>query len=193
MKRSLALEDPTPTNISINSEPPTLKNGTPASPEIALANRVFPTPEGPTSNTPFGIRAPSFLYFVGYFKKSTISNISLLASSHPATSLKVIFCWPLKNTLAFDLPKDIISLFCPLICLKRIYKMKIGKPNIRMGVTMSSKLTLCSICNSPSIFVLSILLLVSISSKLMLVSFSAYIFVPSFNKTSILSSATVIS
>ena len=38
---------PTPTNISTNSEPEMLKNGTPASPATARAMRVLPVPGGP--------------------------------------------------------------------------------------------------------------------------------------------------
>ena len=40
--RSLTLDGPTPTNISTNSEPLTLKNGTCDSPAVALANKVLP-------------------------------------------------------------------------------------------------------------------------------------------------------
>ena len=36
-----------------------LKNGTPASPAIALASSVLPVPGGPTSSTPLGMRPPS--------------------------------------------------------------------------------------------------------------------------------------
>ena len=39
---------PTPTNISTNSEPEMLKNGTPASPATARAISVLPVPGGPT-------------------------------------------------------------------------------------------------------------------------------------------------
>lgn len=46
------LEAPTPTNISSNSEPEQKKKGTSASPAIALANRVFPVPGGPTKSMP---------------------------------------------------------------------------------------------------------------------------------------------
>ncbi len=38
----LTRDGPTPTNISRNSEPETVMNGTPASPAVAFANRVFP-------------------------------------------------------------------------------------------------------------------------------------------------------
>ena len=46
------LEAPTPTNISSNSEPEQKKKGTSASPAMALANRVFPVPGGPTNSMP---------------------------------------------------------------------------------------------------------------------------------------------
>ena len=39
------------------------KNGTPASPAIALASNVLPVPGGPTRRTPLGILAPKSLYF----------------------------------------------------------------------------------------------------------------------------------
>jgi hypothetical protein len=47
------LAGPTPTNISRNSEPEMLKNGTPASPAVALASKVFPVPGGPDSIAPY--------------------------------------------------------------------------------------------------------------------------------------------
>jgi hypothetical protein len=43
------LDGPTPTNISRNSEPETVINGTLASPAVALASNVFPVPGGPGS------------------------------------------------------------------------------------------------------------------------------------------------
>ena len=55
LKRSRTRLAPTPTNISTNSEPDSEKNGTPASPAMALARRVFPVPGGPTSSKPRGI------------------------------------------------------------------------------------------------------------------------------------------
>ena len=88
LKRSLTLLAPTPTNISTNSEPESEKNGTPASPAIAFAKRVLPVPGGPTSNTPFGIRAPTDVNFSGFFKKVTTSSRSSFASFTPATSSK---------------------------------------------------------------------------------------------------------
>ena len=57
--RSRTRAAPTPTNISTNSEPEIEKNGTPASPATARASSVLPVPGGPTSSTPFGMRAPS--------------------------------------------------------------------------------------------------------------------------------------
>ena len=88
LNKSLTLDAPTPTNISINSEPAIEKNGTPASPAVALAKSVFPVPDGPIMSTPFGVLAPMALYFPGFFKKSTTSVNSCFASSTPATSLK---------------------------------------------------------------------------------------------------------
>jgi len=55
-------EAPTPTNISTNSEPAQEKNGTWASPAMALASRVLPVPGGPTISTPAGSRAPIEMY-----------------------------------------------------------------------------------------------------------------------------------
>jgi hypothetical protein len=60
LNRSLTLEAPTPTNISTKSEPEIVKNGTPASPATAFANKVLPVPGGPTSKAPLGILAPNF-------------------------------------------------------------------------------------------------------------------------------------
>ncbi len=39
------------------------KEGTPASPAIALASKVFPVPGGPTKRIPLGMRAPSLVNF----------------------------------------------------------------------------------------------------------------------------------
>ena len=57
-KRSRTRAAPTPTNISTNSEPEIVKNGTPASPATARASSVLPVPGGPTRRMPFGARAP---------------------------------------------------------------------------------------------------------------------------------------
>ena len=49
---------PTPTNISMKSEPVMEKKGTPASPATARARSVLPQPGGPTRSTPRGTCAP---------------------------------------------------------------------------------------------------------------------------------------
>ena len=91
LNKSRTRDAPTPTNISTKSEPESEKNGTCASPATALAKSVFPVPGGPTNNAPFGILPPRLVYFDGFFRNSTISCISSLAPSKPATSLKVVF------------------------------------------------------------------------------------------------------
>ena len=83
-------EAPTPTNISTKSEPEIVKKGTLASPAIAFANKVLPVPGEPTIKTPRGILPPSFWNLPGSRKNSTNSPTSSLASSTPATSLKLI-------------------------------------------------------------------------------------------------------
>ncbi len=104
-KRSRTREAPTPTNISTKSLPDMEKNGTPASPAIALARRVLPVPGEPTRSTPLGMRPPRRVNFFGSLRKSIISSTSSLASSMPATSLNVIFCWFSVRSLARDFPK----------------------------------------------------------------------------------------
>ena len=105
LKRSLTRLAPTPTNISTKSLPLRLKNGTCASPATALANKVLPVPGGPINKAPLGILPPKAVYFLGFFKKSTISITSTLASSSPATSPKFIFTLDaLSKRVAFDLP-----------------------------------------------------------------------------------------
>ena len=94
-----------------------MKNGTPASPAIALANKVLPVPGGPTSKAPLGILPPNLLNFFGSFRNSTISSTSSLASSTPATSLKVTFPFNSFIILAFDFPNPIAPPFPPCICL----------------------------------------------------------------------------
>ena len=105
LNKSLTLEAPTPTNISTKSEPDKEKNGALASPATAFANSVFPVPGGPTSKAPLGILPPKAVYFSGCFKKSTISCISSLAPSSPATSLNVVLVSSFSsNSLALDFP-----------------------------------------------------------------------------------------
>src|SRR5205814_2362270 len=115
-KRSRTRLAPTPTNISTNSEPEIEKNGTPASPATARASIVFPVPGGPTSSTPRGIRAPSELNFSGYFRNSTTSVSSCLASSTPATSSNVTVGLLPMNIRARLFPKLRAWLFVPWAC-----------------------------------------------------------------------------
>ena len=114
--KSLTLAAPVPSNISTKSEPLIEKKGTLLSPATALANKVLPVPGGPTSNTPFGILAPSFVNFCGSFKNSTISFNSSFSSSAPATSENLTVTFFVKRALIF--PNPIACLFCPPICLK---------------------------------------------------------------------------
>mmetsp|Transcript_16692 Transcript_16692/g.51284 ORF Transcript_16692/g.51284 Transcript_16692/m.51284 type:complete len:200 (+) Transcript_16692:1537-2136(+) len=85
-KRLRTREAPTPTNISTNSEPETLMNLASASPARERAMRVLPVPGGPSRSTPRGSWAPRRVYLDGFFRKSTTSVSSRLASSQPATS-----------------------------------------------------------------------------------------------------------
>ena len=80
-KRSRTRLAPTPTNISMKSEPDTDRNGTPASPATARAMRVLPVPGGPTSRMPLGMRAPIWPNLSGCFRKSTTSVISCFTPS----------------------------------------------------------------------------------------------------------------
>jgi hypothetical protein len=70
-----------------------------------FANKVLPVPGGPINKAPFGILPPNLVYFLGNFKKSTISITSTLASSKPATSPKLMFTLvPFSNKVALDFP-----------------------------------------------------------------------------------------
>ena len=109
---------PTPTNISTKSEPEMEKNGTFASPATARASKVLPVPGGPTSNTPLGIRPPSFWNFCASRRNSMISFSSSLASSTPATSLNVTFFCCMESRRARLLPKE--SALLPPVCIWRI-------------------------------------------------------------------------
>mmetsp|Transcript_12990 Transcript_12990/g.36853 ORF Transcript_12990/g.36853 Transcript_12990/m.36853 type:complete len:263 (+) Transcript_12990:1135-1923(+) len=88
-KRSRTRDAPTPTNISMNSEPDTEKKGTPASPATARARSVLPVPGGPSRSTPRGIFAPSAVKRSASFRNTTTSSSSVLAPSTPMTSSKV--------------------------------------------------------------------------------------------------------
>ena len=111
LNRSRTLDAPMPTNISTNSLPAMEKNGTPASPATARASSVLPVPGGPTSSTPLGIFAPISSYFLGLFRKSTISCRLSLASSSPATSLNLM---PVSSSTTYcfapDLPPNSMAL-----------------------------------------------------------------------------------
>jgi hypothetical protein len=76
--KSLTLEAPTPTNISINSAAEIEMNGTPASPATAFANKVFPVPGGPINNAPLGILAPKSVYLSDFSKSQQFQLILLL-------------------------------------------------------------------------------------------------------------------
>src|SRR5574338_213361 len=101
---------PTPTNISTKSEPEMLKNGTLASPAMALASRVLPVPGEPTISTPRGMRPPSFWNLLGSRRNSTSSATSSFASSTPATSEKVTLTWSSPIMRARERPKDMAPL-----------------------------------------------------------------------------------
>ena len=109
--KSRTREAPTPTNISTKSEPDMEKNGTPASPATALASRVLPVPGGPTRRRPFGILAPTLVYFCGFLRKSTTSSSSSFSSTRPATLEKLTLLSRL--ILARLLPKFIILALAP--------------------------------------------------------------------------------
>src|SRR5437879_3272700 len=104
--RSRTRAAPTPTNISTNSEPESVKNGTSASPATARARSVLPVPGGPTRSTPFGMRPPSRWYFFGFLRKSTISMSSAFASSTPATSANVVLSSLRSKILCLERPND---------------------------------------------------------------------------------------
>ena len=112
-KRSRTRLAPTPTNISIKSDPVTDKNGTPASPATALAIRVLPVPGGPTRSTPLGMRAPTAAKRSGAFRKSTTSVISCLTPLYPAMSSNPVSGRSVVYVLALLRPIDIIPLICP--------------------------------------------------------------------------------
>ena len=126
----LTLAAPTPTNISMNSEPLADIKLTPASPATALASRVLPVPGSPSNNIPLGILAPALTYLSGFLRKSTTSTSSFLASSQPATSAKVIFTFStsdnlgLGDSLSIGLePNELISK--PIARARRKFTMKL--------------------------------------------------------------------
>ena len=98
---SLIFATPRPTIIPEKSLPDAAKNGTFASPAIARASNVLPVPGSPDSNIPRGTRAPSAWNFSLFFKKSTISINSCFSESMPATSLNVVFVFPVVIFVGF--------------------------------------------------------------------------------------------
>lgn len=112
-KRSRMRADATPPNISTNSLPLALKKGTPLSPAIAFASRVFPVPGGPHSRMPCGhstqhhhvdavscmhVHAPALLYFTHL---------------HCSTYTSVLYC-----TVLFKLHAAVLK---PYICIAQIH------------------------------------------------------------------------
>mmetsp|Transcript_18918 Transcript_18918/g.38423 ORF Transcript_18918/g.38423 Transcript_18918/m.38423 type:complete len:274 (+) Transcript_18918:1192-2013(+) len=105
LKRSRTREAPTPTNISMKSDPLIERKGTFASPAMALAIRVLPVPGGPHSSAPFGIFAPRLRNLSGLRRNSTNSSTSTLASESPATSLNVtLSLWSPLMIVGFAFP-----------------------------------------------------------------------------------------
>src|SRR5947209_12666069 len=144
---------PTPTNISTNSEPEIEKNGTPASPATALLRSVLPVPGGPTSSTPFGMRAPRATNFSGYFRNSTISVSSCFASSTPATSANVIEGLSPATIRARDRPKEMAWLL-PLWVWRSTHHMKAAISTTRMmfgSSTLSRYVPLLLLSNFTSV------------------------------------------
>jgi len=112
LNKSRTREAPTPTNISINSLPAIEKNWTSAPRRWLWPTASYLSPTDLFISTPLGVLAPIALYFPGFFKKSTTSLNSCLASSTPATSLKLNFGLSLLKTFAFDWPKEKHAFLC---------------------------------------------------------------------------------
>ena len=130
---------PTPTNISTKSLPLILKKGTLLSPATAFASIVLPVPGGPTSSIPFGIRAPSSVYFFGFFKKSTSSTSSCFSSFAPATSENfTLLIWVV---FALVLPKFILLLFCAAMDLMIINASMPINNILKYGIIIDKKLS----------------------------------------------------
>src|SRR5690606_38739802 len=145
LNKSLTLAAPTPTNISTKSDPDSVKNGTPASPATAFANKVLPVPGGPINKAPLGILPPSLVNLPGFFRNSTISSTSSLASSKPATLSKVILTlFSASNSWAFDLPTLNIWPTRPLgtdillIIIQKRKNIRIRKPKLEIQLPQLS-------------------------------------------------------
>src|ERR1700680_4824237 len=91
-------------------------HGTCASAASARASSVLPVPGGPIRSTPFGMCPPSFWNFAGSLRNAMISCSSSLASSTPATSLKVTFFCELDDSLALLWPIERSALTPRGIC-----------------------------------------------------------------------------
>ena len=107
------------------------KKGTPASPATALASSVLPVPGEPTSRAPLGSRAPMAVYLPGLWRKSMISSSDSLASSWPATSLKVTPVDFSIYTLALALPTLPMPPMPPPF-LDKTFMNSMKRPTIRM-------------------------------------------------------------
>ena len=96
---------------------------------------------------PLGIFPPSFVYFSGDFKKSTISVISSFAPSNPATSLKVTETSSLLINLAFDFP--ILKIWPPpppappliLFIIKNQIPINIASGKIQLNISPNNLLS----------------------------------------------------
>ena len=134
--RSRTRAAPRPTNISTNSDPLRLKNGTPLSPATALARSVLPVPGGPTSRMPRGILPPTRVKRSGSLRNSMISTSSCLDSSTPATSLKRTPTSFSMYILALFLPSDMKPGCWP--CMRFIMKYQIPTKR-KIGTTQESR------------------------------------------------------
>ena len=163
LNKSLTREAPTPTYSSTKSEPVSEKNGTCASPATALASRVLPVPGGPTSRAPLGSLAPICVYLAGLCRKSTTSCRDSLASSSPATSLKVTpvsFC---TYTLALLFPTPMGPSPPPILRIRKVssrYKIRAGTIHVKMKFNTRPELSGISLeystsCSSKSWYRLS--------------------------------------
>ena len=165
--RSRTRDAPTPTNISTNSLPLMLKNGTPASPATALPSSVLPVPGGPTSSTPLGIFAPSATNRSGNRRNSTTSCSSCLASSIPATSANVIVGLLPTNMRARLRPKLMVWLLLPwawriikrMMAPKKMMGRKLmNRPNMLPSPLEPSTLTSSVVTSTPALVRISTML-----------------------------------
>merc|ERR1719228_1421647 len=89
-KSSRTILAPSPTYFCTNSEPMTLIKQASVLLATALAQRVFPVPGGPYSNTPLGGSIPRFTNLSGCSRGVSTTSLSLsICSLQPPTSLYV--------------------------------------------------------------------------------------------------------